>query len=223
MRAGLLTALAALAVGCGATRPAPRPPTTKVTGSTTTSTPPPAPRAPSPQALVTDETENQLLIVDLPSGRIARRVTLPPDPEDLAADPSRGVVVVVSSAAGEVTVLDRQTLRPIRAFAGFGAPHIAAISADGRRAYVTDDSRGALTVIGLDDVRVISTIAVGPGAHHLTYGPIRGLRGLRWGSRPPESRSCGRPTQTIRDSWAASARAFPCMTCHTPPTSGSSG
>lgn len=175
VRAGLLTALAALAVGCGATRPAPRPPTTKVTGSTTTSTPPPAPRAPSPQALVTDETENQLLIVDLPSGRIARRVTLPPDPEDLAADPSRGVVVVVSSAAGEVTVLDRQTLRPIRAFAGFGAPHIAAISADGRRAYVTDDSRGALTVIGLDDVRVISTIAVGPGAHHLTYGPIRGL------------------------------------------------
>src|SRR5947209_1061384 len=68
---------------------------------------------PAPQALVTAETENRVLVVDLPSGRIARRVPLPPDPEDIATSRAGGVVIVVSSKAAKVTVLDRHSLRPI--------------------------------------------------------------------------------------------------------------
>jgi DNA-binding beta-propeller fold protein YncE len=126
---------------------------------------------PPPQALVTAETENQLLVVDLPSGRIVHRVTLPADPEDLAATGYGGVVVVVSARAGRVTVLNRDTLRPIRAFGGFDEPHIAAISPDDSYAYITDDARGTLTVIRLSDMRVTSTVAVGLGAHHLSFSP----------------------------------------------------
>lgn len=132
-------------------------------------TPSPAP----PQALVTAETENQLLVVDLPSGRIVRAVPLPADPEDLAAVGRGGVVVAISSRAGKVTVLDRRTLRRIKTFAGFDQPHIAAISPDGQYAYITDDSRGTLTVIRLGDLRETSTVAVGAGAHHLTFSPNR--------------------------------------------------
>src|SRR5579862_7133851 len=52
-----------------------------------------APRPRPPQALVTDESQNRLLIVDLPSGHVARRLPLPPDPEDIAADGDGGLVL----------------------------------------------------------------------------------------------------------------------------------
>jgi DNA-binding beta-propeller fold protein YncE len=129
-------------------------------------------RAPArPQAVVTDEQQNRVLLVDLPSGRVARSVMLPADPEDIAAAGNGGRVVVVSSRTGEVTVLDRNPLRPIKAFGGFDAPHIVEITPDGRYAYVTDDARGTLTVIRLSDPRLTSTISVGAGAHHLTFSP----------------------------------------------------
>lgn len=127
-----------------------------------------AARGPAPQALVTDEDQSRLLIVDLPSGRIARSVPVPADPEDIAVG---GVVIVVSSRAGEVTILNRDTLRVIRTFGGFQEPHIAAISPDGSYAYITDDSRGTLTVIRLRDMRVTATVHVGLGAHHLAFSP----------------------------------------------------
>lgn len=130
-----------------------------------------AARAPAPQALVTDEAQNRLLLVDLPSGRVARSVSVPADPEDIAASANGGVVIVVSSQAGTVTVLDRDTLRVIKTFTGFDQPHIAAISPDGAYAYITDDARGTLTVIRLSDMKVTDTVSVGIGAHHLAFSP----------------------------------------------------
>jgi YVTN family beta-propeller protein len=123
------------------------------------------------QALVTDETQSRLLIVSLPSGRIAHSVPVPADPEDIAASGNGGVVVVVSSAAGKVTIINRDTLRVVKTFGGFEQPHIDAISPDGAYAYVTDDSRGTLTVIRLSDLKVTDTVAVGVGAHHLAFSP----------------------------------------------------
>jgi DNA-binding beta-propeller fold protein YncE len=124
-----------------------------------------------PQALVTAETKNRLLVVDLPSGHLATQVPLPADPEDLAAVRKGGVVIVVSSSAGKVTALHRTTLRPIKTFSGFDQPHIAAISPDGQHAYITDDAQGTLTVIRLGAMIVTSTVQVGAGAHHLTFTP----------------------------------------------------
>ncbi len=126
---------------------------------------------PSPQALVTDETQNRLLVVDLPSGRIARSVPVPADPEDIAATGNGGVVIVVSSRAGTVTILNRDTLKVMRTFRGFDEPHIAGISPDDQYAYVSDDARGTLTVIRLSDMKVTDTVAVGIGAHHLAFSP----------------------------------------------------
>jgi len=127
--------------------------------------------APPAQALVTDETQNRLLLVDLPSGHIARQQTLPPDPEDIATDPYGGLVIVVSSRAGKVTVLARDTLRPLKTFGGFDEPHIVAISPDGQHAYVSDDALGTVTAIRLSDLRITGTVRVGAGAHHMTFSP----------------------------------------------------
>jgi DNA-binding beta-propeller fold protein YncE len=126
---------------------------------------------PAPQALVTDEAQNRLLVVNLPSGRIARAVPLPADPEDIATTGDGGGVAVVSSSAAKVTILDRGTLRVIKTFGGFDRPHIVATSPDDAYAYVTDDVRGTLTAIRLSDMNVTSTISVGPGAHHVAFSP----------------------------------------------------
>lgn len=130
-----------------------------------------AARLPSPQALVTDEQQNRLLVVDLPSGRMVRSVPVPPDPEDIAASGNGGIVIVVSSHAGKVTVLNGDTFKTIKVFDGFEEPHIAEISPDGSYAYITDDARGTLTVIRLSDMKITETVAVGAGAHHLAFSP----------------------------------------------------
>jgi DNA-binding beta-propeller fold protein YncE len=119
------------------------------------------------RALVTAETENRLLVVALPSGRVLGRIALPRDPEDIATG-SRSVVVV-SATAGKVTLLAGGTRRVL---GGFEAPHIVSISRN--HAYVTDDTRGMLTAIDLVRRRVTSRIEVGAGAHHLSFDPTHG-------------------------------------------------
>lgn len=119
-----------------------------------------------PVALVTAETQNALLAVDLRSGRILKRLHMPADPENVEA--YAGGAVVVSTRAGAVTLVDPRTLKVSRVLRGFGSPHIAAFTPAGDYVYVTDDARGQLAVIlG----RVIRKIFVGYGAHHMAFSP----------------------------------------------------
>jgi YVTN family beta-propeller protein len=133
---------------------------------------PARPASPPPdRAFVTAETENRLLVVDLPSGRVVRRIPVARDPEDLATQGNGGEIVVVSTAAGKVTLLNGETLRPLKVLTGFTSPHIAAIAPDGQHAYVTDDARGTVTAIDLANLRVTGTVHVGAGAHHICFDP----------------------------------------------------
>lgn len=130
-----------------------------------------APGAP-PVALVTAQTENRLALVALPGGRVLRWVTVPGDPEYASATARLGgLVVVVSAGSGTVTLVDGTTFLPVKVLHGFGSPHIPAITPDDQYAYVTDDSRGQLTTIGLYNEKVLSRISVGAGAHHLAISP----------------------------------------------------
>jgi DNA-binding beta-propeller fold protein YncE len=122
-----------------------------------------------PVALVTAEAQNQLLVVSLPSGRVQQRLHMPADPQNVEAN--NRVAVVVSTRAGAVTLVDTQRLRVTRIFRGFGSPHIAALSPNGQFAYVTDDARGQLVVIGLARKRILDRLFVGFGAHHMSFRP----------------------------------------------------
>jgi DNA-binding beta-propeller fold protein YncE len=122
-----------------------------------------------PVALVTAETENQLLVVSLASGRIEQRLRMPADPQNIEANDR--VAVVVSTRAGAVTLVDTRRLSVTRIFRGFGSPHIAALSPNGHFAYVTDDARGELVVIGLARKRILDRVFVGFGAHHMSFRP----------------------------------------------------
>ena len=172
--------LSALLAACGGSGPH-KPKTDAATVASAKPTRPPAATAPARpvppppvQALVTAETKNRLLVVDLPSGRVMRTIALPADPEDIAAAASdaRGrLAVVTSPAADKVTLLEGRMLRPVKVFAGFGAPHIVELAPVpyGYVAYVTDDARGTVTAIDLRTRRVTSTIHVGARAHHLCF------------------------------------------------------
>jgi sugar lactone lactonase YvrE len=118
-----------------------------------------------PLALVTVESENRLLAIDVASGHVVRWWTLPADPENVEA--YAGSVAVVSTS-GAVTLIDGQTLKVRRVLRGFGSPHIAAFSPSGDWLYVSDDARGQLDVIlG----HVVRRLFVGYGAHHMAFSP----------------------------------------------------
>jgi DNA-binding beta-propeller fold protein YncE len=118
---------------------------------------------------VTAETQNRLLAVDLHSGRVLRRLAMPADPQNVEANAQ--TAVVVSTRAGAVTLVDVPSLRIRKTIRGFRAPHIAALSPDGRYVYVTDDGSGRLVVIALREARVVQRLFVCFGAHHLSFRP----------------------------------------------------
>src|SRR5262249_21809138 len=129
-------------------------------------------------ALVTSETTNQLMAVDMPSGRIVKRLRVPADPQNVAV--CGRTAAVVSVRAGTVTLVDTPTLRVRRALRGFASPHIPACSPDGRYVYVTDDARGQVAVIR---GRVIRKLFVGFGAHHIAVSPDRRRLWIALGER----------------------------------------
>jgi DNA-binding beta-propeller fold protein YncE len=121
-----------------------------------------------PVALVTAETENEVLAVSLPAGKVLRRVHVH-DPQTIAAGTTGPAVVV--SPSGTVTILAWRSLRIVAVLRGFRSPQIAAITPDGHWAYVTDAATGDLSVISLTRRRVVDRVFVGDGAHHLTISP----------------------------------------------------
>jgi YVTN family beta-propeller protein len=120
-------------------------------------------------ALVTAERQNMLVAVELSSGKLLRRVSVPADPQNVAV--GDGVVIVVSTDAGAVTLLDERSLKTLTVFRGFADPHIVTVSSGGRLAYVTDDGRGELVVIGVRARRIADRVSVGAGAHHMAVSP----------------------------------------------------
>jgi DNA-binding beta-propeller fold protein YncE len=122
----------------------------------------------SPVALVTAETENEVLAVSLPGGNVLRRVHLH-DPQTIAAGAAGPAVVV--SPSGTVTILAWRSLHVLAVLRDFRSPQIAAITPDGKWAYITDGGSGDLSVVSLTKRRVVDRVFVGDGAHHLTIRP----------------------------------------------------
>jgi len=135
---------------------------------------------------VTAESENALLVVDLDSRKVVRRLPMPADPENVETNSTGDSAAVVSSRAGAVTLLSLPRLRVRRAIRSFASPHIAAFSPSGRYLYVTDDSRGELVVIGVRRGRVLKRLFVGRGAHHMAVRPDGNLLWIVLGERASE-------------------------------------
>jgi DNA-binding beta-propeller fold protein YncE len=137
----------------------------------------------SPVALVTAETQNRLLAIALPSGKVLRRLRMPADPENVAVV-GAGHAVVVSPRAGAVTVLSTPSLRVVRILRGFSDPHVVAATADLQGVYVTDDGSGQLVAIRFSPrPHVVRRVFVGLGAHHFAVSPAGNEAWIALGER----------------------------------------
>jgi DNA-binding beta-propeller fold protein YncE len=126
----------------------------------------------SPVAFVAVAGSSQLVAVDLTSRRVVGRVGVPRGPLAVASVVVgfRPYVLVTSPPAGAVTLVDAVSRRVVKVFGGFGSP--SAVEIQGSRAYVTDEARGQLVVIGLRSRRVLARVDVGARAHDVAVGDL---------------------------------------------------
>ena len=165
---GILISAALVACGSTGHRPVPQPP--RHAFRQARHAPHPARHSDrTPLALVTAESVDELIAVDLRSGHVHERLRLPTDPEDIAVAGSSAVVV--SPTSRMVALISLRPLRVTALLHGFTSPHVAALSPNGQLAYVTDDGAGTVTPIRLADARRFPSLRVGFGAHHLTFSP----------------------------------------------------
>jgi DNA-binding beta-propeller fold protein YncE len=95
--------------------------------------------ASEPLAYVTADTESQVVVVGMTSGRIVRRIPTAPSPFSIERVGEHAVVA--HTVSGRVTVLGRHVIE------GFGEPRYTAAAHDGRHAFVSDSGHGELVAI----------------------------------------------------------------------------
>ncbi len=127
-------------------------------------------RGGTPLALVTADLEAAIVAVDLSTGRIHRRFATPADPRSIESI-TGSAALVAHTASGRLTLVD--SALGVRSIEGrFEAPRYAAISPDGRFAYVTDSARRQVVVVDLRARRASGHVPVGGPARHLSLDPL---------------------------------------------------
>ncbi len=86
-------------------------------------------------------------------------------PREIAVSPDGSKLLVALNLADTAAVVDTAT-RAVRYVSVKGYPYGAAILSDGKTGLVSNEADGLVSVIDLDDARVIKTIGVGPPLSH---------------------------------------------------------
>jgi hypothetical protein len=119
----------------------------------------------TPLALVTADLESSVVAVDLSTNRVARRLRTLPDPRSIE---SVGLVgaLVAHTAVGRLSLIDSDLrVRPVTR--QLAEPRYAAVSPDGRLAYVTDSGRHEVAVVDVRGRRVLGRVVVRGACRHL--------------------------------------------------------
>ena len=120
----------------------------------------------APIALVTADLEARIVVVDLQTGRIRKRLETPAWPRSIEAV-ADGVALVAHTELGALSLVDARTNAIERVDGRFGEPRYAAARPDGRLAYVTDSARNQVVVVDVRRRGVIARTPVGGPARHL--------------------------------------------------------
>jgi DNA-binding beta-propeller fold protein YncE len=121
----------------------------------------------APTALVTADLESHVVAVHMTNGEVLKEIPTRAGPRSI--ETVGNDALVAHTADGTLSVIDGARLRVRRVLGGFGAPRYTADARDGRHAFVTDSERGELAIVDVDDARVVSRLAVGGPARHVTY------------------------------------------------------
>ena len=118
-------------------------------------------------AIVTADLESHLVAVDTSSGRIVKRIPVPPGPRSIESN-GFGQALVAHTAFGRASILDATTLTVVGHVAGLGEPRYAAMHPTERIAYLSESKRGAVAVVDLVRFRVVGRVHVPGPARHLS-------------------------------------------------------
>jgi DNA-binding beta-propeller fold protein YncE len=132
-----------------------------------------APRAlrelPASVALVTDDTQSRIAVVDLELGVVRSHIATKPSPRSI--ERVGETAVVAHSVLGAWTFIDTRTLQIRHVLGGFGEPRYTAGAVDGRHAFVTDSGHRDLAAIDVVRGTVVGRLHLGQWPRHLSLAP----------------------------------------------------
>jgi DNA-binding beta-propeller fold protein YncE len=115
-------------------------------------------------ALVTADLESHVVVFDLDTASVVRRIRTGPGPRSIEA--IRSSAVVAHTEHGVVTLLDAVPVRIRAELEDFEAPRYTAVHPRHALAYVTDSMREEIVVLDVDRARVVwRTRVPGPARH----------------------------------------------------------
>jgi DNA-binding beta-propeller fold protein YncE len=139
----------------------------------------------TPLALVTADLESHLVVVELSSGRVLRRVPTERGPRSIESAAATNAVIA-HTEAGLVSIVDGASLGVRAVLRGFEEPRYTAVDPSGRYAYVTDSGRGELAVVDVLRGAVVSRLALGGPARHISLSPSGRRLWIALGSKAHE-------------------------------------
>jgi DNA-binding beta-propeller fold protein YncE len=124
----------------------------------------------TPVAFVTADLESHVVVLDLETSRVVRRIRTGPGPRSIESVHD-WIAVVAHTEHGILTLLDAATSR-IRAELGrFEAPRYTAVHPRRTLAYVTDSAREEVVVVDAEHAKVLRRARVPGPARHVAISP----------------------------------------------------
>jgi len=122
--------------------------------------------------VVSNETSNDLHVVDTASNTVVKKVAVPKNPRGMRFSADSRRLFVASEQAHVVTVLDVPAFTIAKSVpTGGQRPVDVVLSADGQRAWVSHGQSGDVRVLDAQTLELSTTIAVGPRAWWMALTP----------------------------------------------------
>jgi DNA-binding beta-propeller fold protein YncE len=116
-----------------------------------------------PLAYVTADTEAQVVLVGMTTGKIYRRIPTAPSPFSIERVGAHAVVA--HTVTGRVTVLERHEIE------GFGEPRYTAAARDGRHAFVSDSGHTELVTVDVIRGAIAGRVKLSQWPRHVSLAP----------------------------------------------------
>jgi DNA-binding beta-propeller fold protein YncE len=116
-----------------------------------------------PLAYVTADTESQVVLVGMTTGKIYRRIPTSPSPFSIERVGTH--VVVAHTVTGRVTVLERHEIE------GFGEPRYTAAARDGRHAFISDSGHTELVAVDVARGAIVGRVKLSQWPRHVSLAP----------------------------------------------------
>jgi DNA-binding beta-propeller fold protein YncE len=124
----------------------------------------------TPLAYVTADLESHVVVFDLTTAEVVRRIRTGPGPRSI--EEVRGSIAVVAHTEhGVVTLLDAVTGRIRAEVEGFAAPRYTAVHPGLPYAYVTDSASEEVVVLDVYEARIRGRMRVAGPARHISLSP----------------------------------------------------